>query len=70
MKDKIEEILMYWIPEENETTSVYLKPIVNWALENYPDEIKKIYPNNQIKPSKENARLWKTIIKKYKASKD
>ena len=64
-ENKIEEILMYWIPEENKTSSVYLKPILDWAHINYPNEIKNIYPNNEIKPSKENARIWKTIIKKY-----
>ncbi len=67
-KNKIEEILMYWIPEENKTTNEYLKPIVDWALTNYPHEIKNIYPDNKIKPSKENAKTWRKIIEKYKES--
>lgn len=64
-KNKIKELLIYWIPEENEHTSVHLEPIINWAMENHPDEIKKLYQEQKIVPSKENAIKWKMLIRRY-----
>ncbi|AXT20644.1 hypothetical protein D1817_12350 [Flavobacteriaceae bacterium] len=64
--NKINEILMYWIPEENTTTDQHLKPIVEWAILNDSSEIKQLYPNNRIVPSKENAKRWKNLLNKYK----
>ena len=66
---KINEILMYWIPEENTTTGVHLKPIVEWALVNDSTEIQQIYPDGRIVPSGENARRWKKLLRKYNESK-
>lgn len=64
-KDKIFEILIYWIPEENRLTSEYLKPVLEWAEKNYPEEIKTLYPNGEIIPSRENAIRWKRLLEKY-----
>lgn len=67
--NKIYEILIYWIPEENRVTSEYLKPVVEWAEKNHPDEIKDLYPNGEIIPSRENAKRWKNLLKKYNSAK-
>lgn len=64
-KEKIHEILYYWIPEENTTTSEYLKPIVEWAKQIDSIEISKLYPNGQIIPSKDNAIQWKKLLHRY-----
>lgn len=64
-ENKIYEILIYWIPEENTTTSHHLKPIIAWALKNDSLEIMELYPNGRIIPSKENALRWKKLLKKY-----
>jgi|GEM_PF-2691817 len=63
--NKIHEILIYWIPEENTTTGEKLKPIVEWAMKYDSTEIQYLYPNNQLIPSEENARRWKDLLKKY-----
>lgn len=62
---RINEILIYWIPEVNTTTSEHLKPIVDWALENDSAEISELYSNGRIVPSKENALRWKKLLNKY-----
>ena len=64
-KGKIEEILIYWIPEENKLTGEYLKPVVAWAMKNEPEEIQYLYADEQINPSRENAIRWKSLLKKY-----
>jgi hypothetical protein len=64
-ENKIYEILYYWIPDENTTTSHHLKPIVEWALKNDSSEILELYPNGRIIPSKENAIRWKKLLTKY-----
>ena len=63
--NKIDEILIYWIPEENTPSSEHLNPIVEWALENDSTEITELYPNGAIIPSKENAIRWKKLLSKY-----
>ncbi len=65
VNDKINEILIYWIPEENTITAEYLKPIVKWAMANDSIEINQLYPNGNIVPSRENAIRWKNLIRKY-----
>ena len=65
-EDKISEILIFWIPEENTTTGIYLKPIVDWARKYDSQEINEIYSNGKILPSKENAVRWKKLIQQYK----
>lgn len=64
-ENKIYEILIFWIPEENTTTSLHLKPIVEWALKNDSLEILELYPKGNIIPSKENAIKWKKLLTKY-----
>ena len=66
--NKIQEILMYWIPEENTTTGEHLKPIIEWALKNDSVEIQQLYPNSRIVPSAENAIRWKRLLRKYHES--
>lgn len=68
--NKINEILMYWIPEENTTTGEHLKPILEWALVNDSTEIQQLYPNSKIVPSGENARRWKKLLQKYNERKN
>jgi hypothetical protein len=63
--NKIYEILIYWIPEENTTTGEHLKPIIEWAMENDSIEIQHLSPDNSIIPSRENARKWKKILERY-----
>lgn len=65
---KINEILIYWIPDDNTTTSKHLKPIKEWALENDSIEINQLYPDNTIIPSRENARRWKKLLNNYNES--
>jgi hypothetical protein len=66
--NKINEILIYWIPEENTTSSEHLGPIVDWAMKNDSLEIQTLYPEGNIIPSKENAKRWKLLLTKYKES--
>jgi len=68
--NKINEILMYWIPEENTTTGEHLKPILEWALVNDSTEIQQLYPDSRIAPSRENARRWKKLLQKYNETKN
>lgn len=63
--NKIHEILIYWIPEENTTSSEHLSTIVDWALQYDSTEISELYPNGRIVPSKENALRWKKLLKTY-----
>lgn len=67
--DKINEFLIYWIPEENTTTTENLKPIVEWAMKNDSTEIMELYPDNRIIPSRENAIRWKVLLTRYNESK-
>ncbi len=64
-KDKIHEILIYWLPEENTPSDIFLEPIVSWAEIYAKDEIIELYPNNTISPSKENAKKWRNLINRY-----
>ena len=64
-QNKLHEILIYWIPEVNTTTSQHLEPIHEWALIHHPDEIEAIYPNGRIVPSVENAKRWKVLLNEY-----
>ncbi len=64
-QDKIDELLIYWIPEENKNTAHYLKPIVEWAMTYDSLEIKDLYPEGRIIPSIENAKRWKVLLKQY-----
>ena len=64
--NKIKEVLIYWIPEENTSTAEHLKPIVDWAFQYDSAAISALYPNGQIVPSKENAIRWKELLEKYK----
>lgn len=68
-ENKINEILIYWIPEENTPSGVFLKPIVEWAEIHAEDEIAELYPNNSIVPSKENAVKWRNLINRYLSAK-
>lgn len=68
--DKIDEILIYWIPEENTTTGEHLNPIVEWALVNDSIEIQQLYPNGRIVPSGKNARRWKKLLQRYNKEKN
>lgn len=68
--NKINEILIYWIPEENTTTGEHLKPIVEWTLQYDSTEIQILYPNSRIVPSAENARRWKKLLQKYNEAKN
>ena len=63
--NKITEILIYWIPEENTTTSEHLEPIVAWASAYDSAEIAGLYPEGRIVPSKENAIRWKELLEQY-----
>lgn len=67
-KSMINEILIYWIPEENTTTAEHLKPIVQWALKYDSIEIQQLYPNGKLIPSKENAIRWKKLLERYQVS--
>lgn len=66
---KIRDILIYWIPEVNTTSDVFLEPIVSWAEIYANDEILELYPNNKIVPSKENAIKWRNLINRYYSDK-
>lgn len=63
--NRIPEILLYWIPEENTTTSEHLKPIVKWARNYDSLMLDRIYKNGNIIPSGENARKWKELLTIY-----
>ncbi len=63
---KIKEILIYWIPEENESSDLFLPPILEWAKQFYPEEINYLYANETIEPSIQNAVRWKVLLKKYR----
>ncbi len=65
VENKISEVLIYWIPEENTLSDEYLKPIVEWARNHEPGKIQQLYPNGEVVPSKENAKAWKELIKTY-----
>lgn len=67
--DKIKEVLIYWIPEENTTTSEHIKPVVEWAKENDSTEIRKLYSNEKLIPTRHNAKRWKALLKKYNEQK-
>jgi len=62
--NKIEEILIYWIPGVNTTTAQHLKPIIAWAEKYDSLRLSRIYQNGII-PSAENAREWKELINEY-----
>lgn len=64
--DKIKEIMVYWIPEENTHTSEYLEPVQKWALEKDSTLIEEIYPDGNIAPSKQNAVKWKKLLIDYR----
>ncbi|MEQ9591099.1 MAG: hypothetical protein RLN86_00795 [Cyclobacteriaceae bacterium] len=64
-QDKIKEILIYWIPEDNKTSDEFLPPIIEWAEKYYPVEINELYTNQEIKPSTQNAIRWKTLLEKF-----
>jgi hypothetical protein len=68
--DRIDEILIYWIPEENTTSTEHLQPIVEWAMVCDSSEIRAIYPDGQIVPSRENAIRWKKLLRRYRARQD
>lgn len=63
--NKIDKLLMYWIPQENTTTSEHLGPIVEWAMQHDSNEIKELYPDGRIVPSEENAKRWKKLLNRY-----
>jgi hypothetical protein len=63
--NKIHKILIYWIPEENTTTSEHLKPVVEWALKVDSLEISELYPDGRIVPTRENAVRWKALLTQY-----
>jgi len=65
--NRIKEILIYWIPEENTTTAEHLGPIVKWAMSHDATEIQQLYPEGRLIPSKENALRWKKLLKEYRA---
>ncbi len=69
-QNKIHQLLIYWIPEENTTTSEHLGPIVEWAMRNDSGEIKALYPDGKIIPSRENSERWKALLKRYNLSKN
>ncbi len=64
-KNKISEMIIYWIPEENKETGYYLNPVYDWAKKYHPSEIEALYPNKEIVPSAENAAKWKILLKQY-----
>ncbi len=64
--DKITEMLIYWIPEENRLTSEYLEPVKAWALEWDSALIMDLYPDDRIIPSRENAIRWKALLREYR----
>lgn len=66
--DLIHQLLIYWIPEKNTTTSEHLGPIVEWAMRADSTEIRALYPGGRIVPSKENAERWKRLLQKYQES--
>ncbi|MEQ8424158.1 MAG: hypothetical protein RIA63_05570, partial [Cyclobacteriaceae bacterium] len=63
--NKINEILIYWIPEENKTSSEFLPPVIAWANQYAKEEIDYLYADETIQPSTENAVRWKALLKKY-----
>lgn len=65
-KNKINKILIYWIPGENISSTKYLIPIVAWAMQNDSLEIQELYPDGRIIPSRENALRWKALLIKYR----
>jgi len=65
--NRIKEILIYWIPEENTTTAEHLEPIVKWAMSHDATEIQQLYPEGRLIPSKDNALRWKKLLKEYRA---
>lgn len=67
--DKICEMLIYWIPEENTHTSEHLAGFYEWALVEDSVALERIYPNQKIVPSKENAILWKDMLTKWNRTK-
>lgn len=64
--DKIREILIFWIPEENTTTSEHLEPILEWAQMNDSMEVEELYVDGRLVPSGENARRWKKLLLRYR----
>lgn len=65
---KISDVLIVWLPEENQLSDVFLEPIVAWAQEHDSTLLQEIYPEGKIAPSAENARKWKALIKRYRAA--
>lgn len=63
--DQIDEILIYWIPNENTPTEEFLRPIQEWALKYDSQEIQELYPDETIVPSRENAMRWKILLQEY-----
>lgn len=66
-KELIKEVLIVW-DTTNILSSVYLKPVVNWAMTKDSTEIQELYPKGEIIPSGENARRWKKLLTKYNES--
>ena len=67
---KIKEIQINWLPKGNIPSDEYLKPILEWAKSNSPRELNNLYENGNLIPSRENARKWKKLLKKYRKSTD
>jgi len=65
-KNLISEILIIWKPGQK-TSADFLEPIEEWALKNDSITISQLYPNQTIKPSKENAILWRKLIGSYRS---
>lgn len=67
-ENKIKEIQIFWLPQENIPTDEYLKPVLEWAKWNASGEINHLYENGNLIPSRENARRWKRLLKGFKKS--
>lgn len=63
--NEITDLLIYWLPDKNIPSSIYLEKVAEWALIEDSALWVRLYPNNTILPSKENALLWKDLLRRY-----